>query len=546
MSKIQIFTLSILIFGACKTQKTITPEEFYFRSVLVNNQQSGGFQYGDVNLMPKMEISFSAPLNMESAKKNIALSEKLTATNVPLNYTFSKNDSTVQLTPVQDLKHITKYELIVNSTLGSKANTPLNSDIKVGITTKLDTADKFPRISDEALLTLVQKQTFKYFWDFAHPVSGLARERNTSGDVVTSGGSGFGIMAIVVAVDRGFITREQGRDRLLKITDFLLNKTKSYHGVFPHWLNGATGETIPFSQYDNGADLVETSYLMQGLLTARQYFKENIESEKTLTAQINTLWNNVDWAWHTKNTENVLYWHWSPNYEWKMNHQIHGWNECLITYFLAASSNTHPITKAVYENGWAENGKFKNGKTYFNIKLPLGFEYGGPLFFSQYSFLGLDPHNLKDQYANYWEQNVAHTKINFQYCLANPKNFTGYNKDCWGLTASDSYNGYAAHSPTEDLGVISPTAALSAMPYTPKESMDALRFFYYKLGDKIWKQYGFVDGFSQTNLWWASSFLAIDQGPVICMIENHRSGLLWKLFMSCPEVDKGRTTLGFE
>jgi hypothetical protein len=284
---------------------------------------------------------------------------------------------------------------------------------------------------------------------------------------------------------------------------------------------------------------------MQGLLIARQYFNQDIDFEKTLKNNINTLWNNADWEWHTKN-ENVLYWHWSPTVGWKMNHQIHGWNECLITYFLAASSPTHPIKKVVYENGWAENGKMKNGKTYLGTTLPLGYEYGGPLFFSHYSFLGLDPHNLIDQYANYWEQNIAHTKINYLYCVSNPKNFTGYSKECWGLTASDSFNGYAAHSPTEDLGVISPTAAISAMPYTPKESMEALRYFYYKLGDKIWKPYGFVDGFSQTNLWWADSFLAIDQGPIICMIENHRTGLLWKLFMSCKEVQVGKTVLGFE
>ncbi|MCU0469237.1 MAG: beta-glucosidase [Arcicella sp.] len=545
MVKKYIFIAILLVLGACKSQQTVTPEAFYFKSVLVNNQQSGGFQYGDVNLSPKMEISFSTPLNIESAKKNISLTERLTANSIPLNFIFLKNDSTVQLSPSQPLKHITKYDLTVNNTLESKSKQSLNTDIRVGITTQLDTTDKFPRISDEELLTLVQKQTFRYFWDFAHPVSGLSRERNTSGDVVTSGGTGFGIMSILVGIERGFITREQGRERLLKMTDFLLNKTKSYHGVFPHWLNGANGETIPFSANDNGADIVETSYLMQGLLTARQYFNQNSDTENTLRKNINTLWNNVDWAWHTKN-ENVLYWHWSPTVGWKMNHQIHGWNECLITYFLAASSPTHPISKTVYDNGWAENGKMKNGKSYFGTPLPLGFEYGGPLFFSHYSFLGLNPKNLKDKYANYWEQNLAHTRINYQYCVANPKNFVGYGKNCWGLTASDSFNGYAAHSPTEDLGVISPTAAISAMPYTPKESMDALRYFYYKLGDKIWKQYGFVDGFSQTNLWWADSFLAIDQGPIICMIENYRTGLLWKLFMSCPEVQTGKNTLGFE
>lgn len=544
----KIFHLGIIlliILFSCKTQSMV-PEQFFYKTVAVNGSQSTGMSVNNLNLLPKVDISFSAPLNKESAQTNITLQEKNSSVKVPLNLSFSNLDSSVSIIPQQPLKSITQYDLTVNPELVSKNNTLFNTSVKVGLTTQVDTTDKFPRISDDALLTLVQKQTFKYFWDFGHPVSGLARERNSSGDVITSGGSGFGIMAIPVAIERGFITRKEGLDRMLKITDFLKTKAKSYHGAFPHWLNGATGETIPFSANDNGADLVETAYLMQGLLTVRQYFTQGNADETKLRKDVNDLWQAVEWDWFTKGGEKVLYWHWSPTVDWKMNHQIRGWNECLITYFLAAASPTHPISKEVYDNGWADNGKMKNGKTYYGTVLPLGFEYGGPLFFSHYSFLGLDPRNLKDKYANYWEQNVAHTRVNYSYCLANPKKYNGYSANCWGLTASDTNTGYAAHSPTEDLGVISPTAALSAMPYTPKESMAALHFFYYKLGDKIWKNYGFADAFNLTNIWFADSFLAIDQGPIICMIENHRTGLLWKLFMSCPEVQTGKTKLGFE
>ncbi len=546
MKTAALFLVAFGSFFACKTQTTVAPEQFYFKTVTVNDQQSGGFYANNTNLTPKIEISFSAPLNTATAQSAISMVERQSSTKVPLNFTFFNADSAVRLVPQQPLKSITQYNILVNPELESKQKTPLNSNINFGLTTALDTADKFPRISDAELLTLVQQQTFRYFWDFGHPVSGLSRERNTSGDVCTSGGTGFGIMAMVVAAERGFVTRPQVVERLTKMTDFLKNKAKSYHGVFPHWFNGTTGETIPFSANDNGADLVETSYLMQGLLTARQYFDKNTAEETALRKTINDLWNAVEWDWHTKGGEKVLYWHWSPNLEWKMNHQIRGWNECLITYFLAASSPTHSVSKEVYTNGWAENGKMKNGKSFYGVTLPLGFDLGGPLFFSHYSFLGLNPKGLKDQYADYWQQNLAHTQINYKYCLANPKNYAGYGPNCWGLTASDSNNGYAAHSPTEDLGVISPTAALSAMPYAPQESMQALRFFYYKLGDKLWKEYGFVDAFNLTNLWWANSFLAIDQGPIICMIENHRTGLLWKLFMSCPEVQTGKTKLGFE
>ncbi|MCB2409735.1 glucoamylase family protein [Hymenobacter lucidus] len=415
---------------------------------------------------------------------------------------------------------------------------------------KFDPKQRPRNLTDEQLLDLVQKQTFRYFWDFGHPVSGMARERSNvaydyGNEVVTTGGTGFGIMAIIVAAERKWITREQAAARIYKIVRFL-EKSDSFHGVYPHWLNGATGKVIRFSQKDDGGDLVETSFLFEGLICARQYFTQENQAERDLRNHILWMWEGVEWNWHQQGGQNVLYWHWSPNNGWSMNHQIHGYNECLITYVLAAASPKYSIDKKVYDQGWATGDYFRNGKTFYNIKLPLGFDYGGPLFFSHYTFLGLDPRGLKDQYADYWEQNRNHTLINHAYCLDNPKKYKGYGPNSWGLTASDSYQGYAAHSPSEDLGVISPTAALSAMPYTPEFSMLALRHFYNDLGDKIWSEYGFVDGFSEHHNWYAKSHLAIDQGPIVGMIENHRSGLLWKLFMSSPDVQRGLTKLGFE
>jgi hypothetical protein len=284
---------------------------------------------------------------------------------------------------------------------------------------------------------------------------------------------------------------------------------------------------------------------MMGLLCARQYFNGPGAAEKALRNDINAIWNAVEWDWFRKNNENVLYWHWSPNYNWEMNLPVRGWNEALITYVLAASSTTHSVPKTVYDNGWAKNGAIRNNNVYYGINLPLGEPLGGPLFFSHYSFLGIDPNGLSDQYANYQAQVINHSKINFEYCRANPKNYFGYSNLCWGLTASDIPGGYTASSPANDVGVIAPTAALSSMPFTPIESMQALRFFYYKLGDKIWKQYGFADAFALKEPWFADSFLAIDQGPVIIMIENYRSRLLWNLFTSCPEVKAGMLSLGF-
>lgn len=405
--------------------------------------------------------------------------------------------------------------------------------------------------SDSALLDLIQQQTFRYFWDFAHPVSGLSRERSNENfgyghETVTTGGTGFGIMGVIVATERKWIGRDTAAKFLLKMVTFL-SKANSYHGVFPHWLDGATGKTIPFSRKDDGADLVETSYLFQGLLCARQYFTANTPVENELRNRINWLWGDIEWNWHTQG-QDVLYWHWSPNNGWAMNFPVRGFNECLIMYVLAAScpNERYQVPASVYHRGWTQSDFFKNGKQFYGYILPLGFDYGGPLFFSQYSFLGLDPRGLKDRYADYWEQNRNHTLINREHCLRNPNKFKGYGVQCWGLTASDAYDGYDAHSPTNDLGTITPTAALSAFPYTPEYSLQALKHFYYDLGDKLWSEYGFIDAFNETKNWYAQSHLAIDQGPIIAMIENYRTGLLWKLFMSCPEIKKGLQKLDFQ
>lgn len=404
-------------------------------------------------------------------------------------------------------------------------------------------------LSDSELLDLVQKQTFKYFWDFADSVSGMARERSNiteyGRDVCATGGTGFGIMATIVAAERKWITRDTAAGRLLKLAKFLL-KADKYHGIFPHWLNGETGKTIPFSSKDDGGDVVETSYLMEGLLCAREYFNGDNPKERQLRQRITWMWNDVDYNWQTRGGISVLYWHWSPNNGWAMNAEIRGWDECLITYILAAASPEHSIEPVVYHRGWAVNNNFYNGKKFYGYTLPLGFDYGGPLFFAHYSFLGLDPHGLKDKYADYWEQNQNHTLINHAYCVDNPKHYKGYGPDCWGLTASDNYEGYGAQSPTNDLGVISPTAALSSFPYAPEFSMRALKHFYFDLGDKIWGPYGFVDAFSEQHNWYAKSYLAIDEGPIVVMIENYRSGLLWKLFMNIPEIQQGLKRLAFE
>ena len=411
---------------------------------------------------------------------------------------------------------------------------------------------------DEMIFTDVQRTTFRYFWDGAEPTSGLARERyhidniypQNDKNVVTSGGGGFGVMAILVGINRNFITREQGLGRFERIVKFLETADR-FHGAWPHWWNGETGKVKPFSRKDDGGDLVESSFMIHGLLCVRQYFKDGNEREKALAERIDKLWKEVDFNWY-RNGKNVLYWHWSPNYAWEMNFPVRGYNECLIMYVLAASSPTHGVPAEVYHEGWADSGKIKNNPpAYAGYTLQMKHQgdavNGGPLFWAHYSYLGLDPRGLRDQYADYWQENVNQSMINYQWCVDNPKKFKGYGPNSWGLTSSYSMRGYAGHAPSEkrDLGVISPTAALSSMPYTPAESKAALQFFYYKLGDKIWKENGFVDAFSLDKPWFADSFLAIDQGPIIIMIENYRSGFIWDLLMNADEVKEGLKKLGF-
>ncbi len=417
--------------------------------------------------------------------------------------------------------------------------------------------------ADTALFRLVQQQSFQYFWDGAEPVSGLGRERfHVDGNypandknVVTSGGAGFGVMAILVAIDRGFVTREAGRKQLEKIVHFLETADR-FHGAWPHWWNGETGKVKPFGRKDNGGDLVETSYMIQGLLCVRQYFQTGNTEEKALAARVDQLWKEVDFNWY-RNGKNVLYWHWSPEYGWEMNFPVRGYNECLIMYVLAASSPTHSIPAAVYHEGWADNGKIKDVNkpdgiaANYPYKLQMKHQgdawNGGPLFWAHYSYLGLDPRGLKDQYADYWAENRNQALINYQWCVDNPKKFKGYGPENWGLTSSYSTVGYAGHAPTmdRDIGVISPTAALSSFPYTPKESMAAMKHWYGNLKDKLWGPYGFYDAFSEQSNWFLPHYLAIDQGPIVVMMENYRTGLLWNLFMSCPEIKTGLKKLGF-
>jgi exo beta-1,2-glucooligosaccharide sophorohydrolase (non-reducing end) len=415
-------------------------------------------------------------------------------------------------------------------------------------------------MNDDQLLDMVQEACFRYYWDGAEPVSGLALE-NIPGrkNMIATGASGFGIMALVAGAERGFITRDQLIGRLNRIVQFIGNGDR-FHGALSHFMDGPTGKVEPFfGKYDDGGDLVETSFFMQGLITASQYLSEENPQEKALKDRMIKLWRDVEWNWYRKTKDNpFLMWHWSPQHEWHIDHPLIGWNETLITYFLAIASPTHAVPADMYYSGWASQSKqaqdyrsnwggtadgsmFYNRNTYYGVPLEVGVSNGGPLFFVHYSFLALDPQKLTDRYANYFENNRNIALINYRYCCENPHNFPGYGKNCWGLTASDGPWGYKAREPVErmDDGTIAPTGALASFPYLPEQAMQALKYYYRDCGHFLWGEYGFRDAFNLTEDWVAPIFMGLNQAPITVMIENYRTGLIWNLFMSSPDVLEG-------
>lgn len=416
------------------------------------------------------------------------------------------------------------------------------------------------QMTDDELLTMVQEASFRYYWEGAETYSGMARE-NIPGrhDMIATGASGFGIMALIVGTERNFITRDESVNRFLKILEFL-ERAETFHGVYPHFIDGPSGHVVPFfGRWDNGADLVETSFLMQGLLTARQYFSRDNEKERLIQQKITTIWENIEYDWFRRYPDGrYLFWHWSPDQEWVVNHRLIGWNETMVVYLLGIASPTHPIPASMYYTGWAsqdsiaqryrtnwgesaDGSKYTNGNAYFGIRLDVGVNNGGPLFFTHYSYMGYDPHFITDIYTNYFMNNQHIAQINYRYCVANPKNYAGYGEQGWGLTASDGPFHYSADEPVEwqDHGKLTPTGAISSFPYTPDESMRALKNYYYNYGKFLWGEYGFRDSFSLSDNWCSEIYMGLNQAPMTVMIENYRTGLLWKLFMQDPEIKEG-------
>ena len=402
-------------------------------------------------------------------------------------------------------------------------------------------------MTDDELLTMVQEASFEYYWDGAEPNSGMGRESIPGDpDMIAVGGSGFGIMSLIVGADRGFAPREAIVDRMLRITSFLARADR-FHGAWPHFLSGSSGKLLPyFGLYDDGADLVETSFLMQGLLSARGYFTRDTPKERQLRDEITTLWRGVEWDWFNATPKHdALYWHWSPDFGFHTANRVGGWNETLMPYLLGIASPTHPIPASLYYTGWAGEGnparKYGAPSEAYGIPLTVADPNGstGPLFFTHYSFMGYDPRGVHDKYADYFVNNRNMSLIQQKYAIENPHHYAGYGENGWGMSAVTGPHGYRAyHPPTTDDGTLAPTAAMGAYAYTPEASLAALKHFYRDLGQGLWDVYGFRNAFNETEDWYSVPELGLNQAPQTVMIENGRTGLLWKSFMSNPEMPR--------
>jgi hypothetical protein len=396
----------------------------------------------------------------------------------------------------------------------------------------------------KAVMDEWQRKNFSFFFEGASS-TGMALEGNDRGDVITIGGSGFGVMAIIVGTERSWITREQSTTQMQKIVRFL-GKAERFKGAWSHWYN-PDGTAHPFGDQEKTGDLIETAFMMAGLLAAGEYYTGTSAVEKEIRDSVASFWKTIDWRFYA-GTDNALNWLYY-SHENRLTMHIKGWNEGLISYILALGApEPMNISYDVYNNGWLSGGAILNrtGK-FYGYDLPLGENYGGPMFFAHYSFLGLNPNLMEDNYANYWKQNVGHTMINRHYCVyAAPKTFK-YGETDWGLTACYGGRppwGYLARSPLNDDGVIAPTAALGSYPYTPFYSTQVLfRLAEYSL---VHGTYGFADAYSPETSTSEKKHLAIDQGPIVVMMENYRSGLIWNLLMKNADIQKGLALAGMK
>ena len=388
------------------------------------------------------------------------------------------------------------------------------------------------RLGDNQLLDLVQRAAFEYFVHESNTANGLVKDfcRVKTKDkmpMTSTAATGFGLASLCVGASRGWISDDVAKTRILATMKFFRNDAESEHGFFYHFLDGETGRRWDESELSS----VDTALLLAGMLTAAHYYPGT--QIETLAQEI---YKNVDWQWMMAGGR-TLCMGWKPE-EGFLNVRWADYCELMIIYLLALGSPTHPIpADAWYQWGRMLN-QFENEKF---IACP-------PLFTHQYSHTFVDFRGMRDEEANYFTNSILATQANRKWCVANAKKFQTYREGFWGLTACDGPSGYMAYGAPYgvDDGTVAPTAAISSIVFTPQESLSAIRLMLEKLGPKVWGRYGFIDAFNLEQKWFSNKYLGIDLGPMVLMIENHRTGLIWKTFMKEPAIQKAMDAAKFK
>jgi hypothetical protein len=416
-------------------------------------------------------------------------------------------------------------------------------------------------------LDSLSKHTFNFFWETADSNTAQIPDRWPTPSFSSIAATGFGITSYLIGAERGYITRAQAAERVLKTITFLHQLPKGdstsgvvgYKGFFYHFIDMKTGHRFRNVELST----IDTGLLMAGILSAQSYFDGDNEKEQQIRAIADSLYLAIEWDW-AMNNEQTMTMGWHPEKGF-IESRWRGYNEAMILYVLALGSPTHTIPAESW-TAWTSTYQWANyyGQEHVNF---------GPLFGHQYSqmyidFRGIYDPYMKDKGIDYFENSKRATYANRAYCMANPGHYTGYSTNIWGLTACDgpgnsnkinpniSFMGYhargAAQYYNDDDGTITPTAAGGSIAFAPEICIPALQAMYEQYGDKIYTRYGFVDAFNLSienkdgsTGWVDTDHLGIDQGPILIQAENYRSELVWNLMKKNPYIINGLKKAGF-
>ncbi len=389
--------------------------------------------------------------------------------------------------------------------------------------------------ADDAFLEELEKANFQFFWEQADPTTGLVKDRcnvraTDKGVVASIASTGFGLTALCIGEQRGYITRTEARRRVLATLRFLWEAMPNHRGFFFHFANAKTGERI----WDSEVSSIDTAILICGVLMCREYFR-NVEISRLAYA----ISNRVEWTWLAEDTS-LLQHGWEPEagflpYRWNY------YSELMMMYLLGMGSPSHPL-RADSWNAWK--------RTTFDYE---GTRYIGsfaPLFIHQYSQAWFDLRKKRDKYADYFENSRIATDVHRRWCVELGKQFPDYTDDLWGITASDSEHGYVAWGGPPEMGPVDgtvvPSAAAGSLPFLPEATLRVLRNIKNRYGDRCWSKYGFINAFNPLKNWYDTDVIGIDTGITITMAENLRTGFVWNTFMKSREAQTGLKLAGFQ